>query len=194
MDVVRIRFAELKDILPEFEEISAFAITSAAQLIANTFKSGHKILICGNGGSAADAQHLAAEFVNSMSKDIERTGLPAISLSTDSSIITAVANDRDFSEIFSRQVEALGNRDDVLVIFSTSGESKNCINAFRLAKNKGLKTILFTGRESSISKQASISIQVPTSNTQHIQEFHVIAYHIMVELVENILYKGLLIK
>jgi len=194
MDVVRIRFAELKVILPEFEEISAFAITSAAQLIANTFKSGHKILICGNGGSAADAQHLAAEFVNSMSKDIERTGLPAISLSTDSSIITAVANDRDFSQIFSRQVEALGNRDDVLVIFSTSGESKNCINALRLAKNKGLKTILFTGRESSISKQASISIQVPTSNTQHIQEFHVIAYHIMVELVENILYKGLLIK
>jgi D-sedoheptulose 7-phosphate isomerase len=194
MDVVRIRFAELKDILPEFEEISAFAITSAAQLVANTFKSGHKILICGNGGSAADAQHLAAEFVNSMSKDIERTGLPAISLSADSSIITAVANDRDFSQIFSRQVEALGNRDDVLVIFSTSGESKNCINAFRLAKNKGLKTILFTGRESSISKQASISIQVPTSNTQHIQEFHVIAYHIMVELVENILYKGLLIK
>jgi D-sedoheptulose 7-phosphate isomerase len=194
MDVVRIRFAELKDILPEFEEISGFAITSAAQLVANTFKSGHKILICGNGGSAADAQHLAAEFVNSMSKDIERTGLPAISLSADSSIITAVANDRDFSQIFSRQVEALGNRDDVLVIFSTSGESKNCINAFRLAKNKGLKTILFTGRESSISKQASISIQVPTSNTQHIQEFHVIAYHIMVELVENILYKGLLIK
>lgn len=194
MDIVRIRFAELKDILPEFEEISAFAIASAAQLVANAFKSGHKILICGNGGSAADAQHLAAEFVNSMSKDIERTGLPAISLSADSSIITAVANDKDFSQIFSRQVEALGNRDDVLVIFSTSGESNNCINAFRLARNKGLKTILFTGRESSISKQASISIQVPTSNIQHIQEFHVIAYHIMVELVENILYKGLLIK
>lgn len=194
MEILKTRFTEIKAILPEFEEVSSRDIISAAQSIANAFEGGNKILICGNGGSASDAQHLAAEFVNTMSRDVERPGLPAISLSADSSIITSVANDADFDQIFSRQVEAYGQSNDVLIVFSTSGESKNCVYALGTARKKGLKTISFTGQESSISKAANIAIKVPSFNTQHIQECHVIAYHILVELVEKILYKGLLIK
>lgn len=189
MDIFRTRSLELSKILIEFEELASLPILSAAQSISEAFASGNKILICGNGGSAADAQHLAAEFVNTMSKDIQRPGLPAISLSSDSSIITSVANDIEFEQIFSRQVIAYGQKGDILLIFSTSGESKNCINALNVAKNIGLKTISFTGSESTISNASNIAIKVPSVNTQHIQECHILAYHVLVELIEKILYK-----
>jgi D-sedoheptulose 7-phosphate isomerase len=189
MDIFRTRSLELSKILIEFEELASLPILSAAQSISEAFASGNKILICGNGGSAADAQHLAAEFVNTMSKDIQRPGLPAISLSSDSSIITSVANDIEFEQIFSRQVIAYGQKGDILIIFSTSGESKNCINALNVAKNIGLKTISFTGWESTISNTSNIAIKVPSVNTQHIQECHMLAYHVLVELIEKILYR-----
>ena len=189
MDIFRTRSLELSKILIEFEELASLPILSAAQSISEAFASGNKILICGNGGSAADAQHLAAEFVNTMSKDIQRPGLPAISLSSDSSIITSVANDIEFEQIFSRQVIAYGQKGDILIIFSTSGESKNCINALNVAKNIGLKTISFTGWESTISNTSNIAIKVPSVNTQHIQECHMLAYHVLVELIEIILYR-----
>jgi len=185
MAILQARFAELKRILLEFEELSSSRIVSAAQLISDAFQNGNKLLICGNGGSAADSQHFAAEFVNSFSKKINRIALPAISLASDSSVLTSIANDKNFESVFSRQVEAFGKQGDVLIAFTTSGESKNCLNAVESAKKLNLKTILFT-QNNKISKETSdVLIEVPSSNTQIIQECHILAYHIIAEIVEN---------
>lgn len=184
MTSITSRFSELIDLLPQFEKKSGSQIQLAASLIADTFASGSKILICGNGGSAADSQHFAAEFVNSFSKDIDRKGLPAIALTTDSSILTAISNDSAFDNIFSRQVESYGIKNDVLIAFTTSGNSKNCLSAIKSAKVIGLKTIAFTRIEAEISNLVDIAIEVPSLNTQHIQECHLLAYHIITELVE----------
>ena len=142
-------------------------------------------MICGNGGSAADSQHFAGEFVSSFSPAIKRRGLPAIALTTDTSMITAWANDFAFDGIFARQVEALGQPGDILIAFSTSGTSKNCMVAIDAAKENGLTTIAFTKKGSQLSKVCDFSIGIPSEDTQHIQEMHVIIYHIICEIVEN---------
>jgi D-sedoheptulose 7-phosphate isomerase len=188
MAILEDRFAELQRILPEFEDLSSSRITSAAQLIAAAFKNGNKLLICGNGGSAADAQHFAAEFVNSFSKKLNRIALPAISLASDSSVLTSIANDKNFESVFSRQVEALGKLGDILIAFTTSGESKNCLNAVESAKRLNLKTILFTQKDKISREISDVLIEVPSSNTQIIQECHILAYHIIVEIVESIMF------
>jgi D-sedoheptulose 7-phosphate isomerase len=190
MSLISNRIKELQVLLSDFDKSCADSILNISNLIVTTFKSGNKILICGNGGSAADAQHLAAEFVNSFSKGIKRPGLPAISLSTDTSVITAISNDNNFEQIFTRQVEALGKVGDALVVFTTSGLSKNCVNAINFAKKIGLKTILFTRSGAVITSISDLSIEVPSTNTQHIQECHILAYHIIVELVEKTLYEA----
>lgn len=188
MDVFSLRVNELLDLIPKFKNNSEVSIFAAATLIVKSFESGGKILICGNGGSAADSQHFAAEFVNIFSKKLNRKAMPAMALSTDTSIITAIANDSSYDQVYSRQVEAYAKPGDVVIAFTTSGSSQNCINAVLAAKSKGANSIAFTCTGADISKLVEISVEVPSRNTQHIQECHILAYHIITELVENQLF------
>jgi D-sedoheptulose 7-phosphate isomerase len=188
MDIIALRFDELLELIPKFKNSSKEQIVATAMSIAKAFESGRKILICGNGGSAADSQHFAAEFVNIFSKEINRRALPAMALSTDTSIITAIANDSSYDQVFARQVEAYAEPGDVVIAFTTSGSSQNCINAVVSARTRGAKTIAFTCVNADISKLVEISVEVPSTDTQHIQECHIIAYHIIAELVENQLF------
>ncbi len=183
------RFQELVTLIPEFELEATTSITAAAYSISHAFQDGNKILICGNGGSAADAQHFAAEFVNSFSRDLDRKALPAIALSTDSSILTSISNDSNFQNVFSRQVAAYGKPGDILVTLTTSGASKNCLNAVQMAKSLRMINIVFTKKNAHVSSMADISIEVPSRNTQHIQECHMLAYHVITELVEDELFR-----
>ena len=189
MGKLTIRFQELSNLIPEFELQAARAISTAADVIALAFKNGKKVLICGNGGSAADSQHFAAEFVNAFSRDLDRKALPALALSTDTSILTSIANDFQFESVFSRQVEAYGQPGDILITLTTSGSSKNCLAAIKMAKSLGLITIAFTRSGGQVSSLAEISIEVPSENTQHIQECHMLAYHVITELVEDTLFR-----
>jgi len=188
MNTLDDRCNELIELLPEFKDFSRVAIETSAGEIALTFQIGNKILICGNGGSAADSQHFAAEFVNKFSNKIKRKALPALALTTDTSIITAISNDSEYENIFSRQIEAYGSAGDLIIIFTTSGGSKNCIKAIKTARLIGLRSIVFTRTGAEISQLADLSIEVPSSNTQHIQECHLFAYHVITELVEQKLY------
>lgn len=164
------------------------SLLKAAQIVSASFRQGGKLLLCGNGGSAADCQHTAAEFVNRLSKDFERPGLPAISLTTDTSFMTAIANDYGFDALFSRQVETLGRAGDVLLGISTSGKSPNVVKAIQAAKNKGMSTILLTGNNPNLVEIADIIIGVPSDNTQHIQETHLAIEHLLCSLVETELF------
>jgi D-sedoheptulose 7-phosphate isomerase len=188
MSLINDRINELQNLLSDFEKNVSEPLFNISNIIADTFRSGNKILICGNGGSAADAQHFAAEFINVFSKEIKRPGLPAISLASDTSVITAIANDNNYEQIFARQVEALGNVNDILIVITTSGSSKNCIKALQTAKDLGLKTIAITRSKAEVSLISDLSIEVPSENTQLIQACHLFAYHTVVELVEQILY------
>jgi D-sedoheptulose 7-phosphate isomerase len=159
-------------------------IVDAAALIAQCLRSGGKLLFFGNGGSAADAQHLAAEFVGRF--QIERHPLPAIALTTDSSILTAVGNDYGFEQIFARQVQALGQPGDVAIGISTSGNSLNVTSAIKQAAKRGLKTIGLAGNDGgALSKCVDISITVASTNTARVQECHITIGHILCELVED---------
>ena len=154
-------------------------------IVTESGSKGGKIFLCGNGGSAADAQHLATELMGGMS-DHDRKPIPSISLTTDSSFITAWANDTDFSSIFSRQIQGIGDTGDVLIGISTSGNSENVINAIRQANFKKLKTITLTGKTAGkIDGLADITIKVPSDNTQRIQECHIMIGQILCSLVEE---------
>ena len=160
------------------------SIEKAAQLLIESIKDGGKILWCGNGGSAADAQHLATELMGGMS-DHDRMPIPSIALTTDSSFITAWSNDTDFDSIFSRQVQGLGEEGDVLVGISTSGNSENIINALKQAKFKKLKTIAFSGKTGgNLDGIADVTIKVPSDDTQRIQESHIMIGQILCSLIE----------
>ncbi len=159
-------------------------VIKAVEIIEKSIKSSGKILIFGNGGSAADAQHIAAELVNRYLK--VRSALPAIALTTDTSIITSVGNDSSFEDIFSRQIEALGKKGDVALGLSTSGRSRNIVKGLSRAKSLGLKTISFTGRDGGeIKKMADCNINVPSTSTPRIQEVHITIGHIICELIED---------
>ena len=188
MDIITLRFDELLELIPKFKSNSKESIVATAMSIAKAFESGRKILICGNGGSAADSQHFAAELVSAFSRELSRPPISAMSLTVDTSIITAFSNDFNFENVFARQVDAHGKNGDVLIAITTSGSSKNCIYAARAAQALGMKVISLTQAEAEISKFSDQSIQVPSNNTQHIQECHIIAYHIMSELIENSLF------
>ena len=189
MGKIEIRFQELTDLIPKFELHASSAINDTADALVAAFKSGNKVLICGNGGSAADSQHFAAEFVNAFSRDLDRKALPAIALSTDTSILTSIANDFNFENIYSRQVMAYGKPGDVLVTLTTSGTSKNCIKAVQMAKSLKMKNIVFTKENAQIISLSDIAIEVPSQNTQHIQECHMLAYHVITEIVEDKLFR-----
>ena len=164
-------------------------IIQSAEVIADAFKADRKLLICGNGGSAADAQHIAAEFVNRFM--IERPPLPAVALSTDTSIITSIGNDYSFDQIFSKQVKAIGREGDVLLAISTSGESKNVITAIKVARDMGIKTIGLTGKGGGkMAKMVDILLNVDSDVTPRIQEVHITAGHIICDLIDHILFQG----
>jgi D-sedoheptulose 7-phosphate isomerase len=159
-------------------------IEAAALICDNALQSGQKLLFCGNGGSAADCQHLAAEFVGRFRQ--ERKAFPAIALTTDTSLLTAVGNDYGFERIFARQVEALGEKGDVLFGLSTSGNSPNVLLAAAAAKEKGLCTIALTGKDGGkLNAMAEICLNVPSSVTARIQEGHILIGHILCELLDD---------
>ena len=162
-------------------------IEVAAKILIDSIKNGGKIFWCGNGGSAGDSQHLATELMGGMSNH-DRKPIASIALTTDTSFITAWANDTDFESIFSRQVQGLGNKGDVLVGITTSGNSKNVLAAVKQAKYKELKTIVLTGKSGGrITGMADITIHIPSDDTQRIQEGHIMTGQILCGLVEDAL-------
>ena len=156
----------------------------ASKIISEAFKNNNKLLICGNGGSASDAQHFSAELIGRFKK--ERASLPAIALNTDTSSITAIANDYNYKKIFSRQIEGLGQKGDILLAISTSGNSHNIKEALKVAKKKNIITIGLTGKNMSILlKESDYCIAVPSYQTSHIQELHIIVLHLLCILIEK---------
>ena len=162
-------------------------ILEAGKAIADAFKAGGKVLLFGNGGSAADAQHIAAEFMNRFL--IERPPLPAIALTTDTSILTSISNDYAFDEIFSKQIKALGKKGDIAIGISTSGSSSNVVRALRTAKKLGLTTIAMAADGGKIASLADIALCVPSRSTPRIQEAHIAVGHILCELTDTLLFR-----
>ena len=162
-------------------------VAEAARLLAATLKQGGKILLFGNGGSAADAQHLAAEFVNRF--QIERPPLAALALTTDTSILTSIANDYDFQEVFAKQVRALGQPGDAALGLSTSGSSANVVRGLDAAREMGLKTLALSGGDGGpVAAAADLAITVPSRNTPRIQEMHITIGHVLCDLVDFLLF------
>lgn len=163
-------------------------IAEAAEIIFNAFKNGNKLLVMGNGGSAADSQHFVAEMIGRFK--MERASLPAIALSTDTSILTCLGNDYGFDTIFRRQIEGLGGEGDVVIGISTSGNSPNVREALLLARKKGCKTIaLLGGNGGSIKELCDLALIIPSTDTPRIQEGHITTIHIICDLVEKTLFK-----
>ena len=165
------------------------SIEAAITMVSASFESGGKLLLCGNGGSAGDCQHIAAEFTSVLCQDFPRPGLPAIALTTDSSFLTARGNDYGFDGIFARLVEALGKRNDVLIGISTSGNSSNVCLAMKAARELGLNTIGLTGEDGgNLAALADVVIKVPSRKVQHIQEAHIAIGHVLCQAVEEQLF------
>ncbi|WP_448699625.1 D-sedoheptulose 7-phosphate isomerase [Mucilaginibacter sp. AW1-3] len=162
-------------------------IEKVSAIVTDSIKNGNKVLLFGNGGSAADAQHIAAELTGRFVK--ERRGLPAIALTTDTSALTAIANDYGFDRVFQRQVEALANSGDVLIGISTSGNSKNVLNALRAGKTKGCKIIGLSGNTGGeMTPECDVNIVVPSNVTARIQEIHILIGHILCAIVDDIIF------
>ena len=176
LDIISANFVSLKD--------ASGMIENVAKICIEALSNGNKIILCGNGGSAADAQHIAAELVGRYK--INRKAFNAIALTTDTSILTAIANDFGYDTIFERQVEGLGKSGDVLIGISTSGNSQNIILAIEKAKKLGIKTIALTGaNDSKIKNLADYTINVPSTITNNIQEMHIAVGHILCEIIEK---------
>jgi len=170
-----------------FFDSNAENVVRAAELLVTSIKAGGKVLIFGNGGSAADAQHIAAELVNRLNYD--RPPIAAIALTTDTSILTSVANDSSFEDLFARQVRALGRKGDVALAISTSGNSPNVLRAVDAARELGIKTIALAGRDGGqLGAAADLALVVESSATQRIQETHITIAHILCELMEDALF------
>lgn len=164
-----------------------FPIAEIARLIADTLRHGGRMFLFGNGGSAADAQHIAAEFVNRFL--VEREALPAIALTTDTSILTSIGNDRGFEDVYARQIAALGQKGDIAVALSTSGNSVNVLKALHVASAKGMRTVGCTGMSGGqLTEYADICFQAPSDKTPRIQEAHIVAWHIICDIVERQLF------
>ena len=184
---------KIKEIIKESIAVKEKVITESVSdikaiidLCIKTLKNGAKIIFCGNGGSAADSQHLAAEFVVRFKKN--RKSLPAIALTTNTSVLTAIGNDLGFEMVFARQIESLANKNDVLFVISTSGKSKNIIEAVKKAKEVGVSTIAFTGEGGrELAKSCDMSFIAPSKDTARIQEAHICVGHIICELIEETL-------
>jgi len=164
-------------------------ILEVAKIIAGAFNEGKKVILFGNGGSSTDASHIAAEFVNRFKR--ERPGLPALSLNTDMAVITSIANDYDFSDIFAKQLKALSVEGDIVIAISTSGNSPNILKAMEVAKKKRLTTVAFTGLKGErFASKATYAFVVPSDNTPRIQETHITLGHVICQMVEEILFEA----
>jgi len=159
-------------------------LEEASQLVVDTLKAGNKILLFGNGGSAADAQHIAAELTGRYKT--ERRGLPGIALTTDTSALTAIGNDYGYDRVFDRQVEALANEGDLLIGISTSGNSKNVINAFKVGQERGCKILGLTGCDGgNMNEYCDVNLIVPSDDTPRIQEMHILFGHTICQIIDN---------
>jgi D-sedoheptulose 7-phosphate isomerase len=181
-------FKKSSEVKKQTAETSLDSVLQAANLITGCFRSGKKLLICGNGGSAADAQHMAAEFLNRLSSDFDRPGLPAIALTTDTSFLTSYANDCGYDGVFARQVQAIGQRDDVLIGISTSGNSTNVTKAVLAARENGVITIGLLGDGGELTALVDHAVVVPSRDTQCIQETLLTIEHVICLLVERALF------
>jgi D-sedoheptulose 7-phosphate isomerase len=198
VQTVSLHLRESAAVLSQVCDSCVESVMAAAELIVSAFTNGDKLLLCGNGGSAADCQHMAAELTSRLSADFARPGLPAIALTTDTSFLTAYANDFEFEGVFARQVQALGKQGDVLLGISTSGTSKNVLRAVQRAKQMGIQVIGLTGKpcrtgfevgqSQCLADSANVAICVPSDNPQHIQEAHLAVEHIICHLVERALF------
>jgi D-sedoheptulose 7-phosphate isomerase len=182
-DIIKRIFHESIQLKEAFLRDNLEKIIRTVDVITEALKKGNKVLLFGNGGSAADAQHIAGEFVNRFL--IERPPLPAIALTTDTSVLTSIGNDYDFSEIFSKQIRALGQEGDIAWGFSTSGGSVNVVKALEAAKKMGLVTIGFTGRDGgAVGMISDCHLNVPSNVTPRVQEVHIVVAHAICELVD----------
>ena len=186
-DIIRKRFKESTDVKIRFLKENLPPLLEAIKLISHAFEAGNKLFLFGNGGSAADAQHLATEFINRYIMD--RPPLPAIALTTDTSVLTSISNDYSFDETFAKQLRALGKEGDVAIAISTSGTSSNVIKGIEVAKEIGIKTVALTGNDGGvIAKMADISLITSSTSTPRIQETHILVGHILCEMVEHQLF------
>ena len=186
IDTIKERLRLAANINAAMADAGADSIAAAADLIASALKRGGKLLLCGNGGSAADCQHMAAELVGRFTRDLKRPGLPAIALTTDTSVLTAIGNDFGVAGIFARQLEALGRPGDVLLGISTSGNSANVIAAAERAAAMGLIVLALTGRSGGkLAPLADVAIRIPSDVTAHIQEAHLATEQLLALLVER---------
>ena len=189
-ELIKSTLNESAEIKKRVAEECSLEIIRAVDIISNCLKNGKKIMLCGNGGSAADCQHIAGELVVRLTSKRNRNALPAIALTTDTSIITACSNDYGFDYIFSRQVEALGNEGDVLIGISTSGNSQNVINAIEKAKQKNIKTVALLGAGGGkIKGMSDVDIIIPSDHVCRIQEAHNTIGHIICDLVERMVFE-----
>lgn len=164
------------------------SIVQVSHVIADAFNNGKKAFLFGNGGSAADASHIAAEFVNRFKR--ERPGLPAIALNTDMAVLTAIANDYDYTEVFARQLKSLSGDGDIVIAISTSGSSRNILKALDVAKKKKLISLSFTGEQGTrMALKSTYAFIVPSSDTPRIQEIHITLGHVICQVVEEILFE-----
>jgi len=187
-EIIRRVAKESRRIQEGFVQKNTSQLINCAEYISKAFKNDRKLMLCGNGGSAADAQHIAAEFVNRFLLD--RHPLPAMALTTDTSIITSVANDYRYEDVFSKQIQALGIEGDILLAISTSGNSKNILSAIMTAKEKGLYTVgLIGGDGGKMLTLVDLSLVVVSNETPRVQETHILAGHLICELVEYILFQ-----
>ncbi len=188
-DAIIRTFEESARVKTLFARENADRIADVVRLIVDAFRAGRKVILFGNGGSATDASHIAAEFVNRFL--IDRPSLPAIALNTDPAVMTSIGNDFGFDQLFSKQLSALGQEGDVVIAISTSGNSKNVIKALEVAKAKGLRTIALTGGTGGkMSNMADHTFIVPTKHTPHIQETHITLGHIICQMVDETLFGG----
>ena len=183
------RFTESGRLKEEFLKENLRTLRAVITVLAQRLEAGNKILLFGNGGSAADAQHIAAEFVNRFT--MERPPLPAISLTTDVSVLTSISNDYSFSEVFAKQLKALSVEGDIVIAISTSGNSPNILKAMEVAKKKRLTTVAFTGLKGErFASKATYAFVVPSDNTPRIQETHITLGHVICQMVEEILFEA----
>jgi D-sedoheptulose 7-phosphate isomerase len=182
-------FEDSINIKGKFVKENASLIAEVSKLIADAFNDGKKIILFGNGGSACDASHIAAEFVNRFKR--ERPGLPAIALNTDMAVLTSIANDYDYSEIFARQVKTLAETGDIVIAISTSGNSKNILKAVDISRKKGVKTIAFTGMKGDkLAGKSDYAFVVSSDDTPRIQETHITLGHVLCQMVEELLFEA----
>jgi len=182
-------FEESISVKEQFIKENVDAIVEVSKAIADTFNDGKKVILFGNGGSSTDSSHIAAEFVNRFKR--ERPSLPAIALNTDMAVITAIANDYDYSDIFAKQLKALGEEGDIVIAISTSGGAANVLKAMDVAKKKKIRTVAFTGTKGEkFAAKATYAFVVPSDNTPRIQETHITLGHVLCQMVEEILFEA----